>query len=75
MLPRRSSVIFFAGAKTNTGNYAALNSLTSSCNVFRVAEDHGRVDTGRVVRKQHDRAAIAVLDKTLFAVTVDKPFR
>jgi len=34
MLPRRSSVIFFAGAKTNTGNYAALNSLTSSCSVF-----------------------------------------
>jgi hypothetical protein len=43
--------------------------------LFRVAEDHGRVDTGRVVRKQHDWAAIAVLDKTLFAVTVDKPFR
>jgi DNA replicative helicase MCM subunit Mcm2 (Cdc46/Mcm family) len=43
--------------------------------LFRVAEDHGRVDTGRVVRKQHDRGAIAVLDKTLFAVTVDKPFR
>jgi hypothetical protein len=34
VLPRRPSVAFFAGAETNTRNYAALNSLTLSCSVF-----------------------------------------
>jgi hypothetical protein len=34
VLPRRPSVAFFAGAETNTRNYAALNSLTISCRVF-----------------------------------------
>jgi uncharacterized coiled-coil protein SlyX len=43
VLPRRSSVAFSAGAKTNTGNYAGLNSLTISCRHRKVEEQEATI--------------------------------
>jgi hypothetical protein len=44
VLPRRPFVAFFAGAETNTRNYAALNSLTISCHVFFASPQGDRGD-------------------------------
>jgi hypothetical protein len=50
VLPRRSSVAFFAGGKTNKGNYAALNSLTISCScLFDRKPESGHPDSSRQV--------------------------